>query len=286
MGALTIRNLKVFFRDRATVIMSFFADFVMIALYAMFLRDQLGVGDYEGAERLVDAWIVSGIIAVTSMTTTLGGLGTMVEDRVNGIQRDFLVTPVRRSAIAGAYALSCFVIGAVLTLSTFILGEVYIVAVGGSALSAKDTVVAVLGLLLAVASSGAIVFFITSLLKSTSAYSTVSLIVGVSVGFLTGAYIPIGVLSEEMQNVVKLFPVSYASSFFRAVLTEEPLRVIADEGAPASFIEELSTELGIYYDFNGTATTISTAVWVMIITAIVFFVLAWISISAKRKSLS
>ena len=286
MGALIARNLKVFFRDRTAVVMSFFSDFVMIALYAMFLRDQLLNIGFDGADRIVDTWIIAGIIAVTSMTTTLGGLATMVDDRVSGVQRDFLVTPIRRSALAGAYALASFMIGALLTLCTFVLGEVFVVAQGGTALNAADTVIAGAGILLSVASSGAIVFFITSLLRSTTAYSMTSLIVGVSIGFLTGAYIPIGTLSESMQYVVKLFPVSYASSFFRFVLTDAPLRDLMDSGAPVSLIEDIRRELGIFYDFDGVHTTTATAVWVMAATAVVFFLLAWWGFNVKRKSVA
>ncbi|MBD5559876.1 MAG: ABC transporter permease [Clostridia bacterium] len=286
MGALTARNLKVFFRDHTAVVMSFFSDFIMIGLYALFLRDQVTQGlDFPQADNVVNAWIISGIIAVTSMTATLSGLGTMVEDRVSGIERDFLVSPLRRSSLTGAYAVSSFTIGAVLTLSTFVLGEIFIAATGGEVLDAGHMLLAIAGVLLSVASSGAIVFFIASLLRSNSAYSMVSLVVGVLIGFLTGAYIPVGVLSEEMQWIVKLFPAAYSASYFRFILTEEPIRA-AMEGAPASVAQDLRAELGVVYDFDGTHTTMATAVLVMIITAGVFFVLTWINFSIKKKSVA
>lgn len=287
MGALTSRNLRVFFRDRTAVVMSFFSDFIMIGLYALFLRDQLTQGmDFPEADNVINAWIISGIVAVTSMTAPLSGLGTMVEDRVSGIERDFLVAPLHRSALAGAYAVSSFCIGAILTLSTFVLGEIFIVATGGTLLGTQDMVLTVLGVLLSVASSGAIVFFITSLLRSNSAYSMLSLVVGVLIGFLTGAYIPVGALSAEMQWLVKLFPVAYSSSYFRFILTDGPIAAAVASGAPASFADDLRAELGVFYDFDGSHTTRLTAVWVMIATAVIFFVLTWINFSVKKKSVS
>ena len=286
MGSLTARNLKVFFRDHTAVVMSFFSDFIMIGLYILFLRDQLAQGlDFPEADNLINAWIISGIVAVTSMTAPLSGLGVMVEDRVSGIERDFLVAPLPRSALTGAYAVSSFCIGAVLTLCTFVLGEIFIVAAGGETLSMDEMLLAIAGVLLSVASSGAIVFFITSLLRSSSAYGMVSLIVGVLVGFLTGAYIPVGALSEEMQWIVKLFPVAYSSSFFRMVLTAAPIEA-ASGGAPDTFLEGLQGELGVFYDFDGVHTTMQTAVWVMIATASTFFVLTWINFSIKKKTVS
>lgn len=286
MGALTQRNLKVFFRDRVAVVMSFFADLVMIALYALFLGDVLtdGMGIADGTD-IVNSWVIAGIIAVTTMTATLGGLGTMVEDRASGIERDFLVSPVRRGALAGAYAISSFCIGAVLTLCTFVVGEIYIVATGGTALSAGDTVLVVLGILLSVASSGSIVFFITSFLRSNSAYSMVSLVVGVMIGFVTGVYIPVGSLSDGVAMAVKVFPVSYSASFFREILTRGPIDA-ATAGAPDGLADELREILGVFFDFDGTRTDTQTAVWVMVITAVVFFVLTWINFAVKKKSVS
>lgn len=286
MGALIVRNLKVFFRDRIGVFMSFFADLIMIALYALFLGDQLAGGmDLPGGTDIVNSWVISGIIAVTTMTATLSGLNTMVEDRADGVERDFLVSPLRRSALTGAYAVSSFCVGAILSLSTFVVGELYIVGTGGPALSAEDVVLVVLGILLSVASSGSIVFFITSFLRSNTAYSMVALVIGVMIGFLTGVYVPVGTLSDGVAAVVKSFPVSYSASFFREILTKAPIDA-ATESAPVGLADELREELGVFFDFDGTRTDTQTAVWVMVITAAVFFTLTWINFSVKKKSVS
>lgn len=285
MGALTARNLRVFFRDRTAVIMSLFADLILIALYALFLGDQLTEGmDFDGAQDIVNSWVISGIIAVTTMTSTLGGLGIMVEDRADGVERDFLVSPIRRSAMAGAYAISSFCTGAILSLCTFLVGEFYIVATGGPALTGEDVLRVVLGILLSVASSGAIVLFITSFLRSNSAYSMVSLVVGVMIGFITGVYIPIGALSDGVATVVKTFPVSYSASYFRQILTREPIDAAA-AGAPG-LAEELREDLGVFFNFDGVLTTMQTAIWVMVVTAVVFFALTWINFSVKRKTVT
>lgn len=285
MGALTARNLRVFFRDRTAVIMSLFADLILIALYALFLGDQLTEGmDFDGAQDIVNSWVISGIIAVTTMTSTLGGLGIMVEDRADGVERDFLVSPIRRSAMAGAYAISSFCTGAILSLCTFLVGEFYIVATGGPALTGEDVLRVVLGILLSVASSGAIVLFITSFLRSNSAYSMVSLVVGVMIGFITGVYIPIGALSDGVATVVKTFPVSYSASYFRQILTREPIDAAA-AGAPG-LAEELREDLGVFFNFDGVLTTMQTTIWVMVVTAVVFFALTWINFSVKRKTVT
>lgn len=283
MGTLALRNLKVFFRDRAAVIMSFFSAFVMIALYALFLGDLLASSDLPDSDKIVTSWLIAGLIATESMTGTLGALGTMVDDRASGIERDFLVSPLRRSALAGGYALSAFVIGMILSLVILVLGEIYIVASGGEVLAWDKMLQVIFGIMLSVASSGAIVFFITSLLRTLNAYSTVSLIIGVLIGFVSGIYIPIGQLSDEIGMVIKVFPVSYSASYFRILMTEAPINT-ALAGAPEEMGRELRETLGVYYNFDGTLTDMTTAVIVMVITAVVFFVLTWMQFSLRRKS--
>lgn len=288
MGALTARNLKVFFRDRVSVVMSFFAVLVIIALYALFLGDQLiDSFDSMGIDNsgdVVNSWVIAGIIAVTTMTSCLGALGVMVEDRANGVERDFIVSPLKRSEIAASYAISTYCVGAILSLMTFVVGELYIWGTGGTLLTGQKLVQAVLGILLAVASSGSIVLFITSFLRTMGAYSMVSLVVGVAIGFITGVYIPIGSISDEVATAVKVFPVSYSSSYMRILMTEEPLAE-AFTDIPGNYLEEIQEELGIFYTFDGTRTDLQTAVWVMVITAFVFFALSCISFSMKRKKL-
>ncbi|HOV70418.1 MAG TPA: ABC transporter permease, partial [Clostridia bacterium] len=81
----TARNLKLFFRDKAAVFFSLLAVFIIIALYALFLSDmqvnQLKVFAGEKTARfLVDSWIMAGILAVNSVTITLGAFGVIIND--------------------------------------------------------------------------------------------------------------------------------------------------------------------------------------------------------------
>lgn len=288
VGALAGRNLKVFFRDKGAVLMSMFAVFVVIGLYALFLGDQLvsdfSMTDEDTARAIVNSWVIAGIIGVSTMTSSLGALGVMVEDRAQGIERDFLTSPLRRSAIAGAYAISTYCVGCILSLVTFLLGEAYIVMTGGEALTASQSMQMIGGILLAAASSGSIVFFIASFLRTSSSYSAVSLVIGVAIGFITGCYIPIGAISDEVAMAVKLFPVSHSTSYFRMIMTDKPL-ADALAGAPAGMLEDMQEALGVYYVIGDEKTTMMSAIVVMIITAVVFFGLTCLHFGTKKKSL-
>lgn len=83
MIVLAKRNMMIFFRDKANVFFSMLVVFITLGLYIIFLGENLasGMTDLPNAGQLVDTWIMAGILATTSLTTTLGAFGIMVNDR-------------------------------------------------------------------------------------------------------------------------------------------------------------------------------------------------------------
>ena len=278
------RNLKIFFRDRAAVFFSLLSAFIIIGLYILFLGDMLtgNMQSIPGSRFLIDSWIMAGLLSVTSITTTMGAFGIMVEDTSKKISKDFSASPAKRSSLAGGYIMSSFVIGMIMTFVTFVLAEIYIVAYGGQVL-AVSSIVKLLGvLLLSVFSSTALVLFIVSFFKSNNAFATASTILGTLIGFLTGVYIPVGQLPEAVQSVIKFFPVSHASVLFRQVMMENPLQT-AFAGAPALVSQEFRQMMGVSFRFGSTETSAAVSLWVLVGTAVVFFLLATWNLSRKRK---
>ncbi len=278
------RNLKIFFRDRAAVFFSLLSAFIIIGLYILFLGDMLtgNMQSIPGSRFLIDSWIMAGLLSVTSITTTMGAFGIMVEDTSKKISKDFSASPAKRSSLAGGYILSSFVIGMIMTFVTFVLAEIYIVAYGGQVL-AVSSIVKLLGvMLLSVFSSTALVLFIVSFFKSNNAFATASTILGTLIGFLTGVYIPVGQLPEAVQSVIKFFPVSHASVLFRQVMMENPLQT-AFAGAPALVSQEFRQMMGVSFRFGNTETSAAVSLWVLVGTAVVFFLLATWNLSRKRK---
>ena len=279
-----LRNLKIFFRDRAAVFFSLLSAFIIIGLYILFLGDMLtkSMTQIANARFLMDSWIMAGLLSVTSITTTMGAFGIMVEDTAKKICKDFSASPVRRSTLAGGYVLSSFVIGLIMTIITLVLAELYIVAYGGEILSVASFVKVLGIMLLSVASSTAMVIFMVTFFKSNNAFATASTILGTLIGFLTGVYIPVGQLPEAVQGVVKFFPVSHASVLFRQVMMENPLRE-AFARAPAAAAQEFRQMMGVSYRFGGSEVSFAVSLWVLVGTAVVFFLLATWNLSRKRK---
>jgi multidrug/hemolysin transport system permease protein len=274
MIAFTKRNLKVFFRDRTAVFFSLLAVFIIIGLYVLFLGDVWSgsLNGLPGARFLMDSWIMAGLLAVTSVTTTMGAFGIMVEDRAKKISKDFYSSPIRRSSLVAGYVVSSYVIGVIMTLVTVVLAEVSLITLGK-----------VIGLiLLSTLSNTSLVLFVVSFFRSSNAFATASTIIGTLIGFLTGIYLPVGQLPNAVQWVIKVFPVSHSAVLMRQIMMESPISKTY-AGAPAEAAEQFKQFMGVTLKFGDTIVSPFMSIGVIILTAVVFFLLSILNISRKRK---
>lgn len=284
MSQIILRNLKIFFRDKSSVFFSLLAVFIIIGLYVLFLGD-MASGQLEGKEDarfLMDSWIMAGLLAVTATTTTMGAFGIMVEDRQKKINKDFYCSPVKRTSIVGGYVVSTFIIGMIMSIIALILGELYIVSGGGKILPIDSLLKALGVLLLSVLSGSSMVALLVSFFKSQNAFSAASTVIGTMIGFLTGIYIPVGVLPQSVQTAIKLFPISHAAVLFRQIYTEAPISSVF-AGAPQEASDAFKITMGIAFKWGDSFMSKSAHIAVLIISAVIFYSLA-VYIFTKKKN--
>ena len=283
---LVKRNLKLFFRDKTSVFFSLLSVFIIIGLYVLFLGNMM-VGNFkdllgESARFNIDSWIMAGILSVTAITTTMGAFSVMVEDTTKKISKDFASAPLKRSQLVGGYVISSFIIGMVMSIAALVLAEIYIIADGGKLLGLLPLLKLLGVMLLSVFASSSMVFFIVSFFKSINAFATASTIIGTLIGFLTGIYIPIGVLPSAVQSVIKIFPISYSGALFRQIMMNAPMS-IAFKNAPAQTVDSFKQTMGIVYSFNGKEISPLICILILVATGIVFYILAVVKMSVKKK---
>jgi multidrug/hemolysin transport system permease protein len=256
IGHLVKRNLLVFFRDRAAVFFSFLSVLIIIGLYGLFLADMQvsGIkelaGDVPGIRFLVDSWIMAGLLAVNTVTVSLGALAIMVRDQDKKVLRDFMVAPLKRTAIVVSYILSSLTIGGVISIAGLALMEVYIVISGGELLSFV-ALLKVLGVtLLSCLTSTALMFLITTFVRSMSAFSTISSIVGTLIGFVAGVYVPMSMMPAAVQSVVPFFPTAYTAALLRQIFMEKPIGEVFAQ-APSSALADYQEAFGVTYKLGG-----------------------------------
>jgi len=280
----TFRNMKVFFRDRMAVLSSMFAAIIVIALYFLFLGDMLTKELSEtvpGARAIVDSWAMAGVMAVTPVTAALGALGIMIQDKINGAIRDITVSPMKRYEIVSGYVLSTFVITVLLSFLALAFAEAYIVLNGGSFLTGMQFVKVVGLVLLSSVSASAMMLLVALFITSNNVYSGVSTIVGTIIGFITGVFIPIGMLPDVMGTVVKMVPASHSATLFRQVMMETPMEAMA--GMPPEEILEFELSMGVRFEWGDGMITPETSLIILAAVAAVFFMLAVLKLSTKTK---
>jgi multidrug/hemolysin transport system permease protein len=279
MQNLIKRNLWVFFRDRSAVFFSFLSVIIIIALYALFLADTQVksltsmVGDVDDIRFLVDSWIMGGLLAVNTVTVSLGALAVMVQDQENKAMRDFMTAPIRRTTIVLSYIISAIIIGVVITVVGLFVMEIYIMLAGGQMLSMAAMAKTIGILLLCVINSTAMLFFITSFVRSSTAFSTVSTITGTMIGFLAGIYVPIGVLPQGVQYVIEIFPTSHGAVMLRQLFMEVPLAKVF-ENAPAEVLEEYNKVFGVEFYVGGEPLSNQMMILYLSVVTVVFILLS------------
>ncbi|MCL6086978.1 MAG: ABC transporter permease [Actinobacteria bacterium] len=221
-------------------------------------------------------------MSVTSITTTMGAFGIMVEDRTKKISKDFSSAPLKRTQLTGGYIVSSFIIGVIMSIAALVVAEIYILANGGKLLELVPLLKLFGVMLLSVFASSSMIFFIVSFFKSNSAFATASTIIGTLIGFLTGIYIPIGSLPSAVQTAIKIFPISHAGALFRQIMMKAPMS-IAFKNAPAQVVNNFKQTMGIVYYFGSKELSSLVNILVLIATGVVFYALAVIRISVKKK---
>lgn len=280
---LAIRNCKIYFRQKSTVFFSLLGVFIIILLYAVFLGEQFkrGINVIE-VDILMNSWVIAGIIAVTSVTTTMGAFELYVEDRVNHISKDFSASPIAYYKVIGGYILCAFVIGSLMSTVAFIVGEAFLVWQGAALLSIPTILLVFVVILLSSLMSSTVLFFLVSFFSSLSAISTASTILGTLIGFLTGVYLPIGSLPEYVQSIIKVFPTAHSAVLLRQLFLQEPLKV-SFNGLPPEYLEGFKESVGIVFKINNSTLLPIHHILFMLIITILFFILTVVKLSKTSK---
>ena len=298
---LTVRNIKVYMKDRMAIMLSMLTQIIVLGLYLLFLKNNYVdsiKSFFEGVENLVtdrdiealvNSWLVAGVIGTSVVTVALNSLSVMVSDKQEKIDFDYNATPVKPYAIILSYftgaVASTFVISSILLTAGLIF-----IGINGVFFFTLTDILMIYGLvLLGSVSATMILMLFTSFLKKSSTFSSFSVMIMAGIGFVIGAYIPVSQFSEEVQTAVNLVPGSHIAAMMRNVLMTPSIENInnalggADNGQFAKAAQEMfSTNLNIF----GNEVSVSFMMIYSVAAIALFLVLnlAFYRLSSKRKS--
>ena len=284
MFDFALRNLILFFKDKTAVVLAFLAEFIVVGLYILFMRDNL-IGGFAGVtnvEALLDAWMIAGVLGITPVTTTMGAYAIMVEDRARKIERDFVTSPMHKASLFAGYMLSAVIIGMCLSVLVFGLSLVYMHGWHDANLLTVDIADLVYVMGINTLASASLVLFLVSFIKTSNALAACCTIIGALIGFLTGIYLPVGNLPEGVGILVKCFPISHGVALFRRILTE-PFLADSFGNRQAEGAMQFAEYMGIRYYFDGQIFAEKNSLLLLFGTTVVFLVLTVLKMERNDK---
>lgn len=274
-SGLIIRNVRVYYRDRGQVILSLIAPLILLLLYVLFLgnlqidtlKDSLPTAADDDINAFVYTWVFSGMVMITTVTTGLSALNTFVEDRIFGRFKDFRVSPINPVQLIAGYLVASFLTAFVMSVVVFIVGLVVVSAMYDSFPGWNNVLISVGYTALMCLGFSSMSSLIVTFIKSSGAFTSLSVIVGTVIGFLAGAYIPLGTMSDSVIDALNALPFSQSAMLLREPLAGDRLTSLT-QNLPGA-----EDTIGNYFGFDlyigDTQITVSIAVLVLVAMTVI-----------------
>ena len=280
MLALLKRNFILYFRNRSGVFFSLLGALISFLLYIIFLQKNLtdSWSQLPNSTNLLNNWLIGGTLAVTGMTTSFTALKQMVQDRENQVDQDLFLTDLGSWGLQASYLISSIVISFVMQVFMYAVMSFYFKE---SPVISHLPEIALIMLLSSLISSLVNVLLIYRF-QSVDSLGKLATIVGTASGFLVGTYIPIGVLPDFAQIIMKCTPATYIASLYRQVLMKEPLETTFTGNS--GLLQEFQEKMGIQINWQELLTKEETYFIVVIISLVAILLwMLFVKVFSKRK---
>ncbi|MHA2789736.1 ABC transporter permease [Corynebacterium sp. S7] len=288
--ALVRRNLVLYFREIGGVALSLLSAAILLGLYSLFLgklqidriTEQLPAAPEGDVQFFVSSWVFAGMVMIVTFTTGLGALGTFVDDRATGRFAEFRVSPIRRYQLVLGYQLAAFIVAVIMSSIILVIGTIALTVVSGQAPEVSDMLAAGWYVLLLSFVFSALSSFIMTFVKTRAGFTGVSVTVGTVLGFIAGAYLPIGTLSDGIGTALNSMPFSPAAMLLREPLAGSALNTLADGN------EKVRDVLAEFYGFTLDLGDLTLSPWLvqaaLLLIAVAFTILASLRIGRSFQN--
>ena len=280
MLALLKRNFILYFRNRSGVFFSLLGALISFLLYIIFLQKNLtdSWSQLPNSTNLLNNWLMGGTLAVTGMTTSFTALKQMVQDRENQVDQDLFLTDLGSWGLQISYLISSIAISFVMQVFMYVVMSFYFKE---SPVISHLPEIALIMLLSSLLSSLVNVLLIYRF-QSVDSLGKLATIVGTASGFLVGTYVPIGVLPDFAQIIMKCTPATYIASLYRQVLMKDRLETAFSGNN--SLLQEFQEKMGIQINWQELLTKEETYFIVAIISLVAILLwLLFVKVFSKRK---
>ncbi|MDD3397524.1 MAG: ABC transporter permease [Clostridia bacterium] len=278
---LTKRHIKNYLRDKMSVFFSFLSIIILLVIYLLFLASLYG--NLEGFTEVENSiytvgYIMGGVIVIGTITLSLGVIGSYVTDLESKKINGFLVSPIKRSRLIISYYLSTVIITLFFMLLMFLLVFLYLGILVGYWYSLTVVLYSILTIIVFVFISSPLVVFLAILIKSNNAFAALSAIIGTVIGFISGIYVPLSILSPFMSNLASLMPFSHMTIFLRRLLIGDDILIqIPDEALNDLGLKNLNV-----FNLN---LSIYLILGIFLVISLSLLVFSYLRVNKKQKNL-
>ena len=279
MFALFRRNLKIYFSNIPAVFMSCLGALISFFIYIGFLQNNLRSNwqQLPHVTKMLDLWMIAGIVAVSGITTAFQALGQQVSDRESRADADFELTGISRFAENFAYILSGTTVSFFMQIITFIVMAIYFSLVDHITIPQSAYLPGLLYILVGAIAATLLDEIIVLFMHSSTTFSRLSAVLGAAAGFAVATYLPYGILVSGAQSLVKLVPSSYEAAALRYFLLKQTLATF-----PANVKRHLTNYLGIQFKMNNWR--LNNMLVLLLMIAILILVIGLLSFITDRRS--
>ena len=276
MSYLTLRNIKLYFKDKMTFLVSLITPLILLVLFIAFLKSTYEdsilsiIKGFDLDQSLIDAftggWLFSSVLATSCITIAFCS-GMMVIDKINRANIDFMVSPVKKSTLQLSYVLANLFSTFIITFVLLIVGLIYLACVGFY-ITFVDILLIVLGIIITSLFGTILANIIWTFTHSQGVVSGVCTLVSALYGFICGAYMPISAMGQGMQYFVSLLPGTYATVLFRQGFLNSVLNRMR-ETLPQGMINGIASGFDVKMSFFGHDVSTLALILVISISTIV-----------------
>lgn len=293
VAVLVGRNRKLFFKDKGMLFSSLITPVILIVLYATFLAkvyrdsflsnlpDAVHISD-ELVNGTVAAQLAAALLAVSCITVTFCVNLTMVQDKANGAEKDFLVSPVERSVIYIGYFFSTVLNSLMVNGLALALCLAYMYKMGWY-MSASDVLWVLLDEILLVLFGSTLSSIICYPLKTQGQMSAVGTIVSAGYGFVCGAYMPISNFSTGLQKILSYLPGTYGTSLIKNHMLHGIFTELSDSGFPDDVVTAIADSLDCNPAFHGHVVDVGEMVVIMVASVVILGMIYLLMASFSKK---
>ena len=276
MRYLTLRNIKLYFKDKMTFLVSLITPLILLVLFIAFLKSTYEdsilsiIQGFDLDQSLIDAftggWLFSSVLATSCITIAFCS-GMMVIDKINRANIDFMVSPVKKSTLQLSYVLANLFSTFIITFVLLIVGLIYLACVGFY-ITFVDILLIVFGIIITSLFGTILANIIWTFTHSQGVVSGVCTLVSALYGFICGAYMPISTMGQGMQYFVSLLPGTYATVLFRQGFLNSVLNRMR-ETLPQGMINGIASGFDVKMSFFGHDVSTLALILVISISTIV-----------------